>query len=76
MDPGRIQQLEVQVLIDSGNSLDHCGAITQQCADQLGLTLQPLDLEINTADKNHTMCPCGQVEDLHMVSRTERGHST
>ena len=58
--------MEVQVLIDSGNSLDHCGAITQQCADQLGLTLQPLDLEINTADKNHTMRPCGQVEDLHI----------
>ena len=66
MDPGGVQQLEVQILIDSGNSLDQCGAITQQCADKLGLTLQPLDLEINTADKNHTMRPCGQVEDLHI----------
>ena len=66
MNPGGVQQLEVQILIDYGNSLDHCGAITQQCADKLGLTLQPLDLEINTADKNHTMRPGGQVEDLHI----------
>ena len=58
---GRDKQTQVQVLIDSGNSLEHYAAITLKCAEALGLTLQPCNLEVNTADWHHKMKPCGQI---------------
>ena len=48
--PERNRQTKVHVLIDYGNSLDHCAAITLKCAQDLGLNLLPCDLEVNTAD--------------------------
>ena len=60
-------QTRVQVLIDSGNSLDHCAAITLKCAQNLGLKLLPCNLEINTADCHHTMKPCGQISNLGLI---------
>ena len=71
--PASNRQTKVQVLIDSGNSLDHCAAITLNCATNLGLKLLPCNLEINTADCYHTMKPCGQIRNLGLIfpGRTE-----
>ena len=71
--PASNRQTKVQVLIDSGNSLDHCAAITLNCANSLGLKLLPCNLEINTADRYHTMKPCGQICNLGLIfpGRTE-----
>jgi hypothetical protein len=61
--PERNRQTKVNVLIDSGNSLDHCA----RCAQDLGLNLLPCDLEVNTADWHHKMTPCGQINNLGII---------
>ena len=65
--PASNRQTKIHVLIDSGNSLDHCAAITLKCAQSLGLKLLPCDMEVNTADRHHTMKPCDQINNMGLI---------
>ena len=66
--PASNRQTKVQVLIDSGNSLDHCAAITLNCANSLGLKLLPCNLEINTADRYLGLIFPGRTETTPLES--------
>lgn len=57
-------QIQVNILIDSGNSVDHCAAITLSSAACLNLSLQLCNMATIAADHSHSMVPCGQACNL------------
>ena len=60
------RQAKVKILVDTGNSLDSCAAISKQKADELGLRIEPSSCTIGTASKGNSMTTCGTIDNLKL----------
>ena len=60
------KQTKVRILVDTGNSLDSCAAISKSKADELGLEIAPSNNTIGTASRNNSMTTCGTIDHLKL----------
>ena len=60
------QQTKVRILVDTGNSLESCAAISKQKADELGLEIAPSTFTIGKASNNYSMITCGIIDNLKL----------
>ena len=60
------KQTKVRILVDTGNSLDSCAAISKSKADELGLEIAPSTNTVGTASRNNSMTTCGTIDHLKL----------
>ena len=61
------QKHEVNILVDSGNSIHACAAISLKCAQNLKLPIQPHKTTIGTADYSNPMVSSGRIQQLDLL---------
>ena len=60
------QKHEVNVLVDTGNSIKSCAVISLKCAQDLNLPILPHKTAIGTADASNPMMTSGKIKQLNL----------
>ena len=61
------QKHEVNILVDSGNSVHSCAVISLKCAEELNLPILPQQTTIGTADYSNPMVSSGKIQQLDLL---------
>ena len=61
------QKHEVNILVDSGNSVHSCAVISLKCAKELNLPILPQQTTIGTADYSNPMVSSGKIQQLDLL---------
>ena len=61
------QKHEVNILVDSGNSIHSCAVISLECAQKLNLPITPHRTTIGTADSSNPMITSGKIQQLDLL---------